>query len=209
MSTKLLLNNSVTSINSTKIDELNKTKKFTICLEDTVNHLNKVNVKSFLVCGTALGMHRDGTFIPHDKDIDIATMHEDFNETIEKNMIAILKKNKYSVIHILGEINHGREYSFRHPNGVKIDVFLYYKEDDFFWHASYFGVCSLKKYGKCRYKFSKEALQIEDIKFNNKIYKTVPIKFLEEEYGLDWKIPKIFSYSEGITENKYLNIIDE
>jgi phosphorylcholine metabolism protein LicD len=217
MSKKLLISNnfiktkkSTICLEDTKTSlEDTKTKKFTICLEDTKKYLDIINLKTFLICGTALGMHRNGTFIPHDKDIDIATMYEDFNENIEKKMIDILKKNNYDVIHILGEINHGREYSFRHPNGVKIDLFLYYKEDNFFWHASYFNLCDLKKYGKCRYKFSEEALQLEDIKFNNKLYKIVSIKFLEEEYGLDWKTPKEFSYKEGVTYGKYLNIIDE
>jgi phosphorylcholine metabolism protein LicD len=204
MSKLLILN----SLNFKEIEQIKKTKKFTICLEDTKKHLDTVNVKSFLVCGTALGMHREGTFIPHDNDIDLATMCEDFNENIEKKMIDILKKNNYTFNHILGEINHGREFSMKHPNGVNIDLFVYYKEDDFFWHASYFGICDLKKYGKCRYKFSKEALKIQDFKFNNKLYKIVPIKFLEEEYGLDWKIPKKFTYGEG-TNGKYLNIIDE
>ena len=80
-----------------------------------------------------------------------------------------------------GDIDHGKEYSFIHKKtNVRIDLYIFYEEDDYLWTATYaHPLCNKMKYSKCRLKYIK--FKQKEIKFWGDIYHIVPKKFLEEQ----------------------------
>ena len=76
-------------------------------------------------CGTLLGAVREGDFIDHDVDTDIGMFAEDWDNVI----IDRLEYLGFKLLHKFGYDEAGAEYPFSR-DGVKTDIFLYYKEED-------------------------------------------------------------------------------
>ncbi len=53
-------------------------------LQNFVNICNKLDLKYYLVCGSALGAVKYNGFIPWDDDIDVALLRDDYNIFLEK-----------------------------------------------------------------------------------------------------------------------------
>lgn len=197
---KLVIVENYTNSNSKKQLNFKKT------LEDMANILKKNKIPFHLHSGTALGAIREKRFIPHDKDIDIAIFNKDKVNNLDK---IILKENIFSLVHKLplnSKYSDIMEMSFVHKGtNVKIDIFFILEENDKYRIFSYFGICDTKPNKRCEYVNSK--YKLNDIIFFNKNYKVPEIKFLEEQYGKDWKISKNISYEEALVSNGYKNMI--
>ena len=151
--------------------------------------LDDENQEFFLACGTLLGCVRNNKFIPHDTDIDIGIFYKNFNPNL-KNII--LRTGKFSLKHELGKINNSYELSFYHKSThVSIDIFLHYHlEQNFYYCASFFGLCDKKPGRFCRWKYPIN--ELEKCTFYDKSYLIPSNKqeYLCFSYGKDWKTPK-------------------
>lgn len=135
------------------------------------------------------------------------------------------------VFDILGTVTKGLEIRLLHTaTNTRADINVYYhpiSNDDealvsrhgqFIWAASYYEESWKRKHGMYRYlhapfesKLVKKAFCGLGLRHNptgDELFDVPPISYLEEYFGVDWSIPKAFSYSEGI-RNGYKNIIDE
>jgi len=180
------------------------------CLTDIHKILSDNNINFFLAFGTLLGQHRNNDFISHDTDIDFGILSSDFNENMKDY---ILESDKFnSTFRIIGGVEDSLEYTFHHINGTKVDFFLLYPinkdiKDDYYYCASWFGICDTKKCGYC--KWGNHIRGFKQIMFKNKLF-NVPKnteEFLEECYGKDWNIPKQFDYYGGLAGG-YKNLIN-
>ena len=165
------------------------------CLTDIHKVLTDNNIEFFLVYGTLLGQHRDNCLIPHDTDIDLGIFSNNFSDDIKN---CILKSVKFgNTYRRVGGPNESLEYTFHHINGSKVDIFFFYPvnkdiKDDYYYCASWFGICDTKECGFC--KWGNHIRGLKKINFKDKLF-NVPVnteEFLEESYGDDWRIPKKF-----------------
>lgn len=194
-------------INTVEFFSISKKSLMIDTLNDATEILNNLNISFFLACGTALGIIRDGTFINYDHDIDLGIFQWEIKEQDINKIITEFGK-KFTLVHKYGTYDNGLELTFRHKQtDIPLDIFLYYKENDYWWSASYGGICDNFKFNKCRYWTS--PFKLQKIKFLNKIYNIPPEKYLVESYGNDWKIPKKFSYHDGLINGGYKNLIKE
>ena len=177
------------------------------CLSDMKKILDNNGQHFFLICGTLLGQQRENDFISYDSDIDLGIMWHKYDANIKNK---IIESNKFELFHELGNIKDSKELTFIHNNGTHIDIFLFYpinenKRDYYFYCASFYGLCDLKKEGHCRFAYHIRGFK--KIKFKNRIYNipSNPHEFLTEAYG-DWMTPKNYTYNEGL-EGEYKNLI--
>jgi GR25 family glycosyltransferase involved in LPS biosynthesis len=179
-----------------------KQLQFTKTLFDLDDILTHQKQRYFLACGTLLGAIREGKFIDHDEDIDVGILAEEYDPKIEKELV-----KKFKIIHKLGSVKTGYEISLEHKiTKIHLDIFLYYKESNFRWAPSFFGICNKSPRKMCRWEYHFDSLGEIDFlqrKFNIPF---PPDKYLEDGYGLDWQTPKKFSYHEGLTGG-YKNLI--
>lgn len=184
---------------------MSKQYRFNEALQDISDILNYNKQNFFLGFGTALGAYRENKFIEHDEDIDICILRENLRIDIRK-----LEKitNNFTLDHIFGNINENLEVSYKHKNGVKVDIFVYYKIENNKYISSSFGdLCNKKKIGYCRKIHTIRGLK--KIKLYKREY-YIPInieEYLTECYGKDFMIPKKYGYAIGL-RGEYKNIID-
>lgn len=177
------------------------------CLSDIRKILDDNNQDFFLVCGTLLGQQRENDFISYDTDIDIGILYDRYNDNIKD---FIIQSQNFKLTHVLGKKEDSLELKFNHKNGIPIDIFLFYPVnnpvDDYYYCASFYGVCDSKTDGFC--KWGNHIRGFSEIEFKNKKYNipTNSDEFLRECYG-DWKIPKKFGYEEGLAGD-YKNMIN-
>ena len=171
--------------------------EFKETLEDAKKLLDDNNIKFHLHSGTALGAIREYDFIQHDRDIDIAIFRHDYNDKIIEIM-----KNKFIFLQSYGTVENGLELKFLHKKyNIPLDIFLIYRKDNKLYQSVY----------NCKSDRFEKGLNSDDecimymnyynpilINFLGKKYNSAPVSFLEDRYGNDWNIPKIFSYSEGL-----------
>ena len=185
--------------------ECDKTKKFTECLCDMKKILDENNQEFFLACGTLLGCVRNHDFISYDQDIDIGIFYDKFDINIINK---IKESNNFTLIQTYGQIENSYELKFKHTNNVSIDIFLHYKiKENYYYCASFLGICNSKKEGYC--KWGNTIKDLIGIPFKSSKF-LIPSNFeeyLEERYGKDWKIPMKFSYWEGL-DGRYKNLIN-
>jgi phosphorylcholine metabolism protein LicD len=178
---------------------MNKIKEdnFKKCLEEMKEILENNNQTFFLACGTLLGCYREKKFISYDGDIDIGILEEDFDINIVNK---ILDTKKYKLSKKYGSYEKKNlEYTFTHTNGIRIDIFIYYKiKDNFYYTSTFNDICSKKKDGFC--KWGRHISGFKETEFYGKKY-LIPSNVEEhliDSYGEDYMKPKKFSYSEGV-----------
>jgi phosphorylcholine metabolism protein LicD len=176
---------------------MSKENKFKECLENMKQILDNNNQDFFLAWGTLLGCYRDNKFISYDGDIDIGILNSNFKIEI----IDIILNTKLFKLHKqYGTYNQNNlEYTFIHNNGVRIDIFIYYKINDNLYYTSTFNdICAQKKEGFC--KWGRHIDGFINKEFYGKTY-LIPSnveQHLIDSYGNDYMTPKKFSYSEGL-----------
>lgn len=133
----------------------------------------KFGLQLFLVSGTLLGYMRNGNFLPHDNDLDVGIFDGFSVETLRSALYSagcftIMAKRSPHCMRI------------RHFNGTAIDIFTHYREKDDYWHAA-----SKTSWHNSPFTLKK----VEFLGFETYI-PDPPEKYLEENYGKDWRIPK-------------------
>lgn len=142
-------------------------------LRDIKKIFDNIGINFFLVSGTFLGCIRDSDFIGYDYDIDIGIWSEDYSDKVKNEIL------EYGVF-IQYDLNWIGGLKLKHVNGVKIDVFLHFKEYDKIYHQG-----EVVKWYNTTFKLQKYNF-IGDEYYGFKDFD----KYLSENYG-DWKIRKM------------------
>lgn len=151
------------------------------CLQNLLrarDALNTLKINYWLTDGTLLGFYREGDFITGDKDVDIGVMIEDWSE----DLIKTFQMNGLKLLRINGNKAGGLEYTFTR-RGVNLDVFFFYREKDYVWHATWLGNQMI------RYKFP--PFKVKEAKFLGHGF-SVPEDteaYLVLKYGANWRTP--------------------
>jgi len=147
-------------------------------LDELTNIFADIDVDYFLMAGTLLGLMRQNDFLAHDSDIDIGIFDDNDAERIKRN----LSQAGFKFAYAFGKKGKNLEYRF-FKNGIQIDIFFYYKDND----KLYCGVFDNK--GNC-YKYLFDKFVSEKTLFKNIEVQipSNPNKYLEAQYGKDWRI---------------------
>ncbi len=144
----------------------------------------KIEVEYWITCGTLLGFFRDGDFISHDKDTDICVNANQFNGFVLEQIL----KLGFNIKHCFGKIDDGFEISL-YKNGIKTDIFLFYKNDDR-WYNSVYADFTNDDCLKFDYKYPKFSLTEKSFLGHNfKVPENIE-SWLIHQYGEDYMIPK-------------------
>lgn len=179
------------------------------CLLSANKALKSLSLPWFFTFGTALSYWRSKNFISHDIDIGIFSDDLYRNKITDEQLVStMIRKSHFKFLHRFGEINHGQEWAYRCPNAnINLDIFVFYhlnKTSDY-WTATYTGLCDKMRYKKCRWKFRK--FQIKTLKILEETFSIVPLTFIKERYGNNYRIKKDYDYHESL---KFLpNLIEE
>lgn len=149
------------------------------------------NVRYWLCFGTLLGAVREDNFIEHDVDTDVGMAVSQIN--MLEAAVSDLKRSGFEFIRVLPDISM---VSLLRKNEY-IDIYMFRKIDND--HISW----------RCNGYIVKEDYfsNLTDIHFLGEQF-SVPcnyIRYLEEVYGQDWKIPKQNAHAKpiNITEETY------
>ncbi|KAH9578911.1 LicD family [Trypanosoma melophagium] len=134
-----------------------------------------IQLPFFLACGTALGAHREGYFIPHDNDIDVGMFYEELKQIktnkeegdIQSAVVELLSHmamdGRFILFDICGEVEKGLELRFlHHETRIALDVNVYYppllddaallaKRGPFVWTATHYEGAASRRHGMYRY----------------------------------------------------------
>lgn len=203
-------------VNQSKVQFINseKLKKTEYFMFDICKKLEKNGILYYLDHGTLLGIIRDNSFIPWDKDVDIAVLDND-----ESKIIDFLDIFLPSYIHPLCEQNNWKYFAAKDniqlfgqtefkimelqiyndstsvEDEVALDLMFKYQDGDFL----HWGVCG--KHLKMPYQVCFPTKKI-DYKSNLLNIPNQHIKYLESLYGNWQKNVKDWSY------DRYTNIKD-
>lgn len=149
----------------------------------TKETLDDLNIPFFLSSGTCLGYVRERDFMEHDYDIDVGIEEKDYKPEI---INAMTRKGLY-LYRVLGSIKTGMELSFYLPGfRAKIDIFVHKDKGPKSCWFSY-NKEKDKKLQYCVTKFDRKKVDFLGMEVDI----PAPVKkYLEEHYGMDWRIPK-------------------
>ena len=209
-----------------------KQQQFLTCLAAFDSLMNQAGISYFICCGTALGITRESRFIPHDNDIDVGIIFEPTTTATAKpctadsdaivRLLGYLENSSFLCFDCLGELEKGLEVRLRHNDtGVLLDINLYYNDTDpngvpFVWCATHYADSTSRKHGMYRYRHAPFVSKLKRITISSSgsdplVHATPylpPIEYLEEYFGADWRVPKAYTYEEGL-RGEYKNIIAE
>ena len=170
---------------------------------DTLLDLKKIfdsiSLEYWLTDGTLLGLHREGDFINHDKDIDVGIFIENWLK--HPNALKLISQSGFKLNHQFGEKDCGYEISIIKRN-IKIDLFFFYKNspparyvskfDEEKFKNIYWSACWKNAGGDKRkmivYKY--EPFKLVQKTFKNNTF-NVPDdveKYIIQQYGPNWRI---------------------
>lgn len=187
---------------------MSKEKKFNKVLQTAKLALDEAGVKFHLHFGTALGAHREHSFIKHDNDIDIGIFYKDVNTVSDISKIKrSMKQHGFKLVASLGKINDNYELQFE-LDDIGFDIFwIYegkYRGKKYYIYSSYYGICD--KLPKKRCIWGVRPYKTIKIDFLGETYNVIPQKTLVDAYGADWTTPKKFDYHEGL-ESGYKGLL--
>lgn len=185
-----------------------KAKKFNKILVAAKQALDSINIPFHLHFGTALGAHREKSFIEHDDDIDIAVFYKDVNQPSQVREIKrAMEDAGFTIEATLGKIDDNFEIQFS-MDDIGFDIFwMYegkYRGKKYFITSSYYGACD--NYPRKRCIWGYRPYKPVTLDFLGHSYQAIPTKTLVDSYGEDWKIPKVFGYHEGL-ESGYKSLL--
>ncbi len=100
----------------------------TTALKDLRNTLIKNDVDFFLISGTLLGCIRNNYLLGHDKDIDVGI----WEDCERSKIINAISTSGFFEFHA---IRSEHVIRIKHVNGVSIDIFYHYREENNYWHG--------------------------------------------------------------------------
>jgi hypothetical protein len=153
-------------------------------LLDANSILYSLGIRCWLTDGTLLGFFRENDIIEHDKDVDLGVRIEDYSEAI----VPEFEKHGFGLKYVLGERKLGLELSFVR-DGVKVDLFFFYREGDRMWHGAWQGLDKGRKRNLIKYYYDVFGLREAEF-LGEKFY--VPadtLKYVETKYGRAWQTP--------------------
>lgn len=163
-----------------------------LALLDLHHALNSHDIEFFLISGTLLGAIRNNALLKNDYDIDIGVdVSIDFT---------LLIKALYSSQKFINLENNFQNLfiSFKHLNGVKIDIFVHYKINNKYRHRSRYVAWDNSQFKLIEKNFLGKTFLI----CSN------PELYLEENYG-DWKVP-VQNYNTYLdTPNLHILCLDD
>lgn len=134
--------------------------------------IRKLNAPYWVSAGTALGLYRDGDFVPGDTDIDIALVGYD---GIEKDM---------PLFELIRTVYHeGKPQQLAYMDGgIIFDVYIHWSEGDDY--------VNYNERGKQRMpKWMYDEQTFIETKYGKLPFPKDPEKYFEIRYG-DWKTPQ-------------------
>jgi phosphorylcholine metabolism protein LicD len=137
----------------------------------------------WLSCGTLLGLYRNGDFIGHDKDTDLCVNINSLN----KDLINSIVNNGFKISSVFGRLKDGFEIALNR-NGVKTDLFFFYKNNDYWYHSVYSDFTKVDSL-KHDYVFKKFGLKETEFLGHEFITPDDIESVIIQQYGEDWKIP--------------------
>jgi len=172
-------------------------------LSDAKTILDSLGMRNWLTDGTLLGYYRENDFIAHDLDMDMGSFIEDFDKDITKRF----KENGWDLLSTFGKLDIGYELSYIR-NGVKLDIFFFYKENDKYWHGAW---RPIEKKGRNLIKYYYDSFGLKEVEFKGQLF-NVPedtLHYIETKYGPDWKTPQkswdwAFGPSNAVETDFYL-----
>jgi hypothetical protein len=162
------------------------------CLFDAKEILDQLSVPFHLCTGTALGFVREGGFIAHDYDIDIAVNMTDFDPQI---MSAFCQSSKFTKYAYRTINNIYVELSFKHiSSGIRIDIFINFHDNDNLFNVLW----DFKGSGGG----NPILMYYTPYTLKNVVYKGISFtcpgdEYLSQTYGETWKTPIDFSKLGG------------
>lgn len=188
-----------------------KARKFNKVLLAAKKALDSIGVKFHLHFGTALGAHRERSFIEHDDDLDVGVFYKDVNEMSKvKEIEKAMSENGFDLVAKLGRLEESYEMQFE-MNGIGFDIFWIhegeYRGKKYYILSSYYGMCDNLPKKKC--VWSLRPYKTEKINFLGEVYNVIPTKTLVDSYGKDWMTPKKFSYHEGLETGAYRGLLTD
>lgn len=159
-------------------------------LKLAIDVLNANNCTWWLEAGTCLGAVREKDFIPHDSDIDIGLHPKEL--PLWDKLQADMTGAGFTFYRAWTHGKKNIELSFRR-NGIKVDLFFYYDDGDFWWHGA-FGPDPEGTWGKnvefLPHVFSAHLFKdLLPITFHGQPchIPNPPERYLVERYGFSWK----------------------
>lgn len=166
------------------------TKNASIALGELKRCFDDNQVYFFLISGTFLGCIREGKLLEHDKDIDVGV----WADKISYDELELIFRQS-GFFYILPTSNQD-VLVVRHLNGTTIDVFFHQKVNDQIWHSG----------EKCKWYNSNFELVYYNFLGQQYLVPKDYDRYLTENYGDDWRIPKIDFDSALDTPN--MQVID-
>lgn len=160
-------------------------------LRDVTHLLEKLSAQPFLVSGTLLGMVRNGSLLPHDKDVDIGIWEDVPRSDL---LVALQQSGSFWVQPARSQDT----IRVKHINGTPIDIFYHYREGNSVWH------------GGVKAQWWNSDFSIEQRRFSSGLF-NVPRdteRYLSENYG-DWRVPVVIFDSVYDTPNATIVNEDE
>lgn len=145
-------------------------------LQDLQDLLQDYELSIFLVSGTFLGCVREKDFLKHDYDIDVGVFSEAVSVLKLREIIYHSKMFIFSDFHI----DDAYEVRARHMNGVSIDIFVHFRQDEKIYH-----------YGFCFARWFNTPFELIKYDFLGREYlgaKNYDL-YLKENYGANYLTP--------------------
>lgn len=154
-------------------------------MERCCNAFEKNKIKYLISWGTALGLYRNGEFIPHDTDIDIDIINCENQKFIDNALRGVGMKLARSVFYR----NRPQQLIYISEEGVLFDIMFWTSARKFLKGKIFVNYSEPGYIAKMPFRFSEN---INYIEYKNKKYPSYsPIKeYLAFLYSENWKIPK-------------------
>ena len=165
---------------------------------DGVSVLTDLRLSWYVSAGTALGFVRDGTFIPHDTDIDVEVITSYSVKLDVKEIVDSFSAKGLQLVRTTFDGHFPIQLAFMGKERVVFDVFFVYvgEEDGFAISYSEFGKL------KTPMRFL-EVLEDRDIDGVSYKVPSPAEEYCEYRYGLDWKVPKV---KKGVWQDDASNL---
>lgn len=165
-------------------------------LLDIRDSISYCRIPFFLVMGTALGAYRDHGFVPNEKDIDVGILYEHFQSKYAL-LVQELERVGFTCRQASKPFDSVRGIKAKRDD-IKVDIVTYVPWKDKRFCAN--GDPALS------YAIVHDRSQLETyeevIVFNRSFLVPSPIeRYLELEYGSDWRTPKNDSKSRTRVKN--------